>query len=244
MILFISDLHGRLDLVNLQTRHALGRGHEVQAVVICGDVGLYEPILHRHFRREGGRFLRPVSYIEGNHEDFGQLSRLVDRYADVMTYLPRGSIHAIAGWRCLALGGAAYMDAIATPPGSTIVPADIQRCLGLSDHGVEVLVTHDCPSGLPIAGTPGFEHYGTPGFHGGHEILTSLRPRLWVFGHHHRRIEVDHGPTRLRGLPQGWSGYGILHADATFEFVDHEIPRPPGPWHRVRAWLSRRAGGV
>lgn len=243
MILFLSDLHCRFHLVNLQSEHARQHlGRPVDAVVILGDIGLYEPFLARHFRRKRQRFHRPVYFIEGNHEDFQALPKLIQRYGDVWTYLPRGSIHAIDGWRCLALGGAAYMDAHTTPPGATIRPEDIERCLDHPRQAVDLVLTHDCPAGLGLANAPGLEHYGPTGFAGGERIQRRFEPKLWLFGHHHRWVQTTFNGTGFCGLPQAWQGYGLLASDGSFQFVPNSVPLSASTWSRIGQGLSSWIG--
>lgn len=239
MILFASDLHCQLGLVNAQVEHAENRlGRPVDAVILPGDLGLFEPVLARYFRRERNRFLRPVHFIEGNHEDFTRFQTLVGRYGDVLNYLPRGTVHAIGGWRFLALGGVSYMDPIATPPGSVIGSEDIRRSLSHEPDAVDIVLSHDCPSGLDIPHAPGFEHYGPVGFDGSEAIRQRFHPHMWVFGHHHRLVDVSLDGTRCIGLPQAWCGYGLLDEDGNYEYVPRCIPRPPSVWARVRAKLG------
>ncbi len=245
MILFVSDLHCQLELVNAQIEHAEDRiGGAMEAVIVPGDLGLFDPVLHRHFRRQGKRFLRPVHFIEGNHEDFPLFNTLVARYGDVLNHLPRGSLHTIGGLRFLALGGVSYMDPIATPPGSVIAAEDIQRSLSHDPGAVEVVLSHDCPQGLEIPHAPGFEHYGPVGFEGSESIRRRYRPRLWFFGHHHRPVDVTIEGTRCIGLPQGWCGYGLLDACGGYEYVPHPISRPPSTWARVRSRFGWRLRGT
>ena len=241
MILVLGDVHSRFDLVNSQTDHAETRlGAPIDAIVVLGDFGLFEPTLSRFFRKQGMRFLRPVFFIEGNHEDYSALPRLVERYSDVMTHLPRGTIHDIAGLSCLALGGAAYMDSLATPMGSVITPADIERCLAHQPGSAACVLSHDCPAGLGIPSTPGFEHCGPPGFPGGDSIRAHLKPRIWLFGHHHRWFERRVEDTRFHGLVESWRGYGLLAPDGAFTAVSNEIPVPPkrSLQRRIASWLG------
>ncbi|HMP76504.1 MAG TPA: metallophosphoesterase [Kiritimatiellia bacterium] len=206
MILLVSDLHGRFDVVNKLIAQAVGDGADVSAVIILGDVGLFEPGLNRHFRKSGARFARPLYFIEGNHEDFTQFDTLVRRYADVMTHLPRGTIHTIANKRFLALGGTAYMDANTTPMGSVIEPRHIDACLRHPAGAVEIVLSHDAPAGLPIPIEPRFRRSDAPGFPGGASLARHFHPRYWFFGHHHCRFTFERDGTRYHGLPECTAG--------------------------------------
>lgn len=216
MILFLSDVHCRYGVVNAQIAHAEARtGRPFDAVVVLGDFGFFEPDLRRFFRRQ--RFHRPVFVIEGNHEDFDRLPQLAATYRDAFTYLPRASLHTIGGHRCLALGGAAYMDAGTTPRRAVVSAADIDACLALPPRSASLILTHDCPRGIGVANAPGFEHYGPPGIEGGDRLVEHFAPDLWLFGHHHRWIEGRLGATRCVGLPQSWMGYAMLDDEGRLE---------------------------
>jgi len=238
LILFLSDLQGRFEVVNAQIDHAESHaGRTVDAVVLPGDLGLTEPLLSRFFRRRGERFRRPFFYIEGNHEDFDAFDVNVERYADVMTHLPRGTAHTIAGRKFLALGGASYMDSFTTPERSLLKERDIHRCLRHPPDAVDIVLTHDCPSGIGMSGSPVFSHLPPPGFRGSPELLSHFHPHLWFFGHHHRWFQTALNGTRFFGLPEAWCGYALLHEDDRVDCIEHHILPPPTNWQRVLRWL-------
>lgn len=239
MILFLSDVHTQYDIINRQIAAAEAHaGTPVAAVVVLGDFGLFEPHLHACFRRRGQRILRPLYFIEGNHEDFDRIEELIAAYRDFLTYLPRGTVQTIAGHRFLCFGGTAYMDAHTTPPGAVIRPEQIRACLALPPDAADIVLTHDCPSGVGVPNSPGFEHYGDPGFPGSRELLAHFRPRLWLFGHHHKWFDRTVGTTRFCGIARSWTGYGLLHDDGGIELVPSEIAMPDDFWSRLRQRLG------
>lgn len=240
MILLLSDVHCLYHVVNAQIAHAEATtGKPLDAVILLGDVGLFEPQLGHFFRRDGNRFLRPTYFIEGNHEDHDHLSALATAYRHLLVYLPRSSVHGIDGCRFLCLGGAGYMDAHTTPLGAVITPADIQACLTHPRDTVDAIASHDCPQGIGVPGSLGFEHCGPPGFEGSALLLAHFSPRLWVFGHHHRWYDRSIAGTRFVGLAQSWKGYGLLDRDGTLRVVRHRILIDTPFWTRVwRRWLS------
>jgi predicted phosphodiesterase len=210
VILLASDLHGRFEAVNQLIAHAVRSGAEVTEVIILGDVGLFGPALKRYFRKEENRFARPLSFIEGNHEDYDRFDALVQRYSDVMTHLPRATLHTIAGARMLALGGAAYMDANTTPMRSVIEPRHIEACLRHPPGSADVVLSHDAPAGLPLPVDPRFRRADAPGFNGGDALARHFRPRVWFFGHHHCRFDLVRDGTHYHGLPECVDGYSLF----------------------------------
>jgi Icc-related predicted phosphoesterase len=236
-VLLMSDVHAHYHVVNAQIEHAESeRGSAVDQVLVLGDFGLFGPNLHDYFRRRRQRFQRPVSFLEGNHEDFRDFDQLVRDYADVITHLPRGSVHTIGPWRGLCIGGARYMDAWSTPPGCEISEGDIAGCLARRPEEVDVVLSHDCPSGIGVANELGFEHLGPPGVDGLATVAEHLRPRWWFFGHHHRWHGVERDGTGFIGLPQSWEGYVLVDAAGIVTRVEHLVPLPKRPgWLR---WIG------
>ncbi|MBM4118936.1 hypothetical protein FJ251_14615 [bacterium] len=229
-LLLLGDVHTRFGVIAAQIEHAREvAGVLPCAVVVAGDLGLFGDDLRRHFRRQGLRFPAPVSFIEGNHEDFRAFASLVADYADVLTHLPRATVQPLGPWRALCLGGARYMDAMTTPRGCEITERDIDACLAFPAGAVDLVVSHDCPCGIGVPGTVGFEHLGPPGMPGFERIAARLRPRLWVFGHHHRWHEHEKLGTRYLGLPESWHGYCLLDPDGTLRRIDHAAQPAAAP---------------
>ncbi len=238
-LLLISDVHGRFGVVDAQIAHAqevLGRS--VERVLVLGDFGLFGADLHRHFRQDRRRFARPVAFIEGNHEDFVAFDRLVRDYADVITHLPRSTVQCLGGRNFLCIGGARYMDAWSTPSGSEIRDRDIGACLEHAPGSIDIVISHDCPTGIGVTSDVDFAHLGSPGVAGLARVAAHLQPRWWIFGHHHRWHECERDGTRYLGLPQSWQGYALLEPGGGLLRVEHEIALQARP--RWRRWVGMK----
>jgi predicted phosphodiesterase len=241
MILFLSDIHCRFDVIEQQAVHAQTRtGKNIEAVVILGDLGLYEPFLKRYFRARTPPPARPLFFIEGNHEDYDSFERLVARYTDVLTHLPRGQVRKLGRTRFLCIGGAQYMDAHLTPERSVIRPEDIARCLEHPPETVDIVLSHDCPRNIGMTNSPGMAHYGPPGFTGSEQIVSRFHPALWLFGHHHRWYDRTVDGTRFVGLPQSWRGYLLLDDGGHVQPVDNRVAPHKTALQRIVARLRRR----
>lgn len=231
IVLLLSDVHAQYDVIDVQVAHAeASTGRPVGQVLVLGDFGLFGPDLRTHFRRGHHRFARPVAFIEGNHEDFRAFDQLVREYADVITHLQRGTVHVFGAWRWLCIGGARYMDSWSTPSGSEIGAADIAACLAHPPGSVDVVISHDCPTGIGVDSTADFAHLGPPGVADLARVAAHLRPRWWFFGHHHRWHDHEAGGTRFVGLPRSWQGYVIIADDEPPRLVRHEVTRRRRPW--------------
>ncbi|MCP4291117.1 MAG: hypothetical protein GY780_04715 [bacterium] len=230
-VLIISDLHSEYQVLNQQILHAEQKcGCIVSQVFVLGDFGIFADELKNFFRRDENRFLRPVSFIEGNHEDHGEFSKLINNYDDVFQYIARGTLHRLGHWSALCLGGARYMDAATTPRGSEITEEDLDLCLSYPAKDVDLILTHDCPTTIGVEGAVGMEHYGIPGEPRLDVLETVLQPRWWFFGHHHRWFDFQKNETRFVGLPESWRGFVLLYDSAHVELVRNLVAIGKRPW--------------
>ncbi|MDD3147495.1 MAG: metallophosphoesterase [Candidatus Riflebacteria bacterium] len=224
MILIIGDVHGQFQVLNEQIQFAESFCEcTIDAVIVLGDMGIYEHSLSRYFVTVSQCFKRPVYFLDGNHEEFSRFESLVESYKDFMTHLPRGQVTRICDINFLSLGGACYMDALNSPPGSEIRDQDIDLCLANRPEDVDLIISHDCPSGIGVPGTPGFEFYGKPGFARSQELVARFKPRKWFFGHHHRWFNARIENTEFLGLPESWKGFGLLDAAMNYRKVEHQV---------------------
>jgi len=224
MIMIICDTHCYYDIINRQVEYAeTTLGCAVSSIIHLGDFGVFRSHLNDFFIKRKKRFMRPFYFIDGNHEDFDALPWLVKKYADFVTYLPRSSVHTIDGYRFLALGGAAYMDSMITERGAVITDQQIDACLSVPPGDVDIILTHDCPVGIGVPNTPGMGHFGVPGFPRSDELVHHFKPRLWLFGHHHKWYLYNNDHTSFYGLCGAWKGFGLLDKDYTFSIEKHKI---------------------
>ncbi len=227
MILVTSDTHSCYDYINKQIEYAEGvLCLSIACVVHLGDFGIFRTDLYDFFNKQKKRFSRPVYFIEGNHEDFDALPWLTKKYKEHFTHLSRGSVHSLAGYKFLCLGGAAYMDSMITQRAAIISERHINECLSIEPEHVDIILTHDCPVGIGVPNSPGLEHYGQTGFPRSDELAEHFRPKLWLFGHHHKWFEYRDGQTTYYGLPEIWKGFGLLDGNYQFKMVEHPLQKP------------------
>ncbi len=224
MLLLLGDVHCQFEFINTQFRHATQRfGAAPTTVLQLGDMGFYKKRLIEFFEEQENTLAAHVHFIDGNHEDFLRLDSLKKRFAAHFTHHPRCSNQEFLGMRFGMLGGASFMDHINTPAGSVISRGDVERCMRMEPGAIEVVVSHDCPTGIGVPGRAAFGYCGEPGFTGSRSILKRHAPKLWFFAHHHDWFRADDGRTKFYGLAPAWEGYGILQQDGTYTEVRHKI---------------------
>jgi hypothetical protein len=218
----LGDIHGAFDTVQaIMRRHV-----EVPLWVQVGDVA----------SNEGEYFapIQPLYWIKGNNEDFDVVAEaLAGRPpAPTLHYLPNGGPHQVGPWRVAALGGTFAPSWYRTP--AVALPAARGRRLGggllklgksrddkrrhfVRDEiavckslvGVDVFLTHEAPRPFYPAG-----RRIDAGKTAINEVLTAMRPRLHLFGHHHEFTDsVRHG-IRSIGLDLVTQSYLLIDAES------------------------------
>lgn len=236
MILIISDVHGFYEVINDQVAHAEElTGKSIKQVVVLGDFGLYSDKLHRYFNRQKKTIHRPVYFIDGNHEEFERFPELLKDYSHHLTHFPRGTIQRLCEHNCLCLGGSSYIDGLNTPEAAEIKDHEIDLCLNFPADEVDIILTHDCPEGIGVPHSRGWDIQGPTGFSRGRELKNHFDPKLWLFGHHHKWFHKQVGGTRFVGLPISWEGYVILESGFRIQPVRNVVV-PEQPFLKRRFW--------
>lgn len=142
-----------------------------------------------------------VRFVGGNHEDHAWLAtRHRTAAAAVAPVDPLGAYHHVACGHTLELAGqrVAFLGRIeAAEWGMDLDPDAYTRLLAADPGSVDLLVTHDGPSGMA--------HWGgtVQGSAKLSRLIGRLRPRLHVSGHyHHQNGPRRYGPTVSYALAQ------------------------------------------
>lgn len=185
----LGDIHGDFASV----RRIMRQHPEIPFWLCVGDVadsaGRYEP------------FGAPLYWIKGNNENFDLIAS--GDLPDGLHYIPNGTLQSLGGLRIAGLGGT-YAPTMYESPASELphpkkgsaqateladrrrhfVREEVEACRVMKN--VDILLTHEAPRPFRIGGR-GNDGGKTPI----NEILAAMKPRLHLFGHHHRFVEAD-----------------------------------------------------
>jgi Calcineurin-like phosphoesterase len=217
----LGDIHGAFDTVlGLMARHA-----DVPVWLQVGDIA----------SNEGSYFTppAPLYWIKGNNEDFDQIASAMagKPIAPRLHYLPNGGPYQVGPWRVAALGGTFapswyHSPAASLPPsrgrrasGGSLklgksrddkrrhfVRDEVVACKALT--GIDVFLTHEAPRPFYPQGKR-----LDAGKTVINEVLTAMRPRLHLFGHHHEFTDTVRQGVRSIGLDLVTKSYLLIDAD-------------------------------
>jgi uncharacterized protein len=176
----------------------------------------------------------PLHFIKGNNEGFDALA--AGELPAELHYLPNAALRIIDGLRVAGLGGTLAPTWFDTPaaqlpyPGAAqgirddkrrhFVREEVEACKSL--ERLDVLMTHEAPRpyvvgrGSAAGGRRGHDAGKTPV----NEILAAAKPRLHLFGHHHRFSEGDRQGVRSVGLDLVSKSFLLVEAaKLTYEVV-------------------------
>jgi Icc-related predicted phosphoesterase len=189
----LGDIHGDFASV----RRIMQRHPGIPFWLCVGDVadagGAYEA------------FDAPLYWIKGNNEDFNRIA--AGDFPHGLHYIPNGSATSIGDLRVAGLGGTFAPTMYEVAPGELphpkkgtakateladrrrhFVRAEVEACSRLRD--VDILLTHEAPRPFRVSvpgGRPGNDAGKTPI----NEVLAAMKPRLHLFGHHHRFAQQE-----------------------------------------------------
>ena len=174
-----------------------------------------------------------VWFVDGNHEDFPFLEGLRGGNEGPMFidfnrriwHLPRGTRWYWHGRQWLAMGGAASVDKALRREGTSWFPdeeiTEEQATRAMADGPADVMVTHDCPSGVPHSFPPipaGWDprdiDRSNDHAHRLQRVVDAVKPEHIMHGHLHRAYgrtcDFGYGPVQVTGL--NCDGFGHNYA--------------------------------
>jgi hypothetical protein len=217
----LGDIHGAFDTVHtIMTRH-----NDVPFWVCVGDVA----------SNDGEYFspLAPMYFIKGNNEDFDVIAAAAAGQppASTLHYLSNGGPYLVGPWRVAALGGTFapswyHSPASALPPSKGrrssapslklgksrddkrrhFVRDEVLTCKALTN--IDLFMTHEAPRPFYPAG-----RRIDAGKTALNDVLSSMKPRLHLFGHHHEFTDSMRQGVRSIGLDVVTKSYLLIAAD-------------------------------
>jgi len=209
----LGDVHGDFDSVRL----IMGRHQEIPFWLSVGDIadaeGRYEA------------FPAPLHFIKGNNEGFDALAG--GQLPANLYYLANGTLRTVGGIRVAGLGGTFAPSWFNTPASNLphprkgtskateladkrrhFVREEVDACKAMDR--MDVFMSHEAPRPYRVGRMDAGK---TPV----NEVLASAKPRLHLFGHHHRFSEQDPQGVRSVGLDLVSRSYLIVNSE-TFAY--------------------------
>ena len=190
----VGDLHGDFEALD----RAMARHPDVAFWICPGDLAT-----------DAGEYpgpLAPLYWIKGNNEDYDFVAAQPSGSGTIpnLCYIPNGTAVDVAGLRIAGLGGTFaptwYEKAVSelrrlSPRDDRrrhFVHTEVAACKELTD--VDVFLSHEAARPFPL------ERVKDAGKTAINEVLTAMRPRLHLFGHHHRYTVAERQHVTSIGL--------------------------------------------
>jgi len=131
-------------------------------------------------------------WLDGNHENHDMLDQDGGAWQPDWTYMPRGSVLEVDGYRVMFFGGASSIDKsrriphVSWWPQESITYSQVRQALEETEGRIDAIFSHEHPSDIPYSDI----RYGDDPFGDGdktllNELRKAVRPDFWFFGHHH-----------------------------------------------------------
>jgi Icc-related predicted phosphoesterase len=196
----LGDIHGDFDSARHIMRATPGIGVWLCVGDLADDAGRYQAVD------------APLYFIQGNNENFDLIA--AGALPSNLHFLPNATSIELMGLTIAGLGGTFAPTWYETPAAALphpkkgsarateladkrrhFVREEVERCKTL--RAVDILLTHEAAKPFrPLVAGRGPDA-GKPQIN---EVLAAMKPRLHVFGHHHRYSESEREGVRSIGL--------------------------------------------
>jgi Icc-related predicted phosphoesterase len=220
----LADVHGNFDAMT----RAIERHPDVPFWICVGDLG----------SRTGAypEPSKPLYWIKGNNENFDRIAEWEagTRLVSNLHFIPNGAAVQAGPIRVAGLGGTFAPTWFETPAAQLphtprddkrrhFVREEVEACKRLGT--VDILMTHEAPRPVILVDepTPGMTRArrrdaGKPAIN---DVLATLKPRLHLFGHHHRFIETEREGVRSVCIDRVNRSYLLIDAKTLeYEKID------------------------
>ena len=208
----LGDIHGDFDSVNRIMRRHPEVPFWISVGDLADDAGNYQAVA------------APLYWIKGNNENFDLIGS--GRLPKNLHWIPQAGVTRTHGIVVAGLGGTLAPTWYDTPAAELPHPTKSSaRATALADkrrhfvreevdackalQNIDVFMTHEAARPYFVgggSGRRGIDAGKTPV----NEVLAAMRPRLHLFGHHHRFTEQERQGVRSVGLDQVSSSYLLI----------------------------------
>lgn len=245
-VMVLGDTHGN----TIEALRAVKSAAALNLPVImqCGDFGLwpgkggmdYLDLLNAELLTQD----IVLVWVDGNHEDFDQLDRLVahnpkNQWGQTfirsnILYSPRGCKWKMEGKMWMTVGGAVSIDkayrkqGVSWWPQEQLTDEQLDKIVAhheASPGPVDYLFTHDCPTNAPFRGRWKNDMESLIHRERMDKLGKTIKPKLWFHGHMHTRFDGYEFPayeptTKVYGLECDgmYDNWGVLDTE-TDEFT-------------------------
>jgi hypothetical protein len=228
------DWHGNAEwaehVIRMSAAALAGEGPRI--ILQLGDFGVWPGPVGAEYLRRVSRALEAadcyVWFVDGNHEAFPILHDRAERERRFLTdscgsteisprvsWLQRGQRWMWHGRMWLALGGGVSLDRAIRTEGRDWWPDEEitaeQAARVIEDGPADVMITHDCPSGVrhSFPPPPRFWDARDLARNDAHRdllqrVVSQVRPRWYAHGHlhraYHQACDLGYGPVEVTGL--------------------------------------------
>ena len=247
-IMFLGDTHADVRFMRIAIDYAAE--NRAKVILQAGDFGIWDHVpAGVDYLDETDDLLEKrdlwLIFADGNHENFDSLYSIpIDddgfrRVRERILHAPRGHTWELGGLNFLAFGGASSIDGPDGPswwgqargpgngwwPEERITEADIHNAIDSLAVPIDVMLTHDAPSGFQIPGITRTYPEGEKSREAVRAVMEAAEPQLLVHGHYHRRSSDQVGRTRVEGLSSNeqTSGQVLLLETDPFTLLEDEL---------------------
>ena len=220
----LADVHGNFDAMT----RAMERHADVPFWLCVGDLA-----------NRAGEYPEPVAplyWIKGNNENFDRIAEWEAEKVLVphLHFIRNGTVVSAGPLRVAGLGGTFAPKWFDTPAARLphtksddkrrhFVREEVDACARLRD--VDILMTHEAPRPFIVPLGSDSAQAGTRRLDAGkpaiNAVLATLKPRLHLFGHHHRFMETEREGVRSVCIDRVNRSYLLIDADSLeYEKID------------------------
>jgi len=201
-ILVLGDVHAQPQDIKRQLTISKNMGYDPKAIIQLGDLGMWKDVIKKFPHLD-----LPFYFILGNHEDY-HAELIMQGLPDCYIHLKPDEPTDICGLKAVGIGRSNYIDTYNTPPGTTIRYEEVTKCIKKRPK-IDMMITHDCPSDIGMRSNF-FGPWEDVGSEILEELFMDLKPKLWLFGHHHIDYTSYVDGCHFIGFKVANDGFGIL----------------------------------